>query len=270
MNKTQPSKTYKVVAKETVSWMVEGRTYEVVQNKSFADMWSKLGQEVLGGFYKHRFSDPLPEEQYVEAIEDCGAGCLTKGKFYEVVIDYHEESMWNILKDNSGESGDFWKYRFKDPVTSLPEETSIPEEAPKKLENVFIRVNGEAEKEAAIELLGCMGYKPPRGLNSGSTILGFVGYNDGDLTTLLTPFWSSRVHKELKVDKQVIPAQIIPAKVVFTLAKESTYNVDGKELTRVEVEGVVRSLYIEAGKLEELANVKSNKATTLYNLINGE
>jgi hypothetical protein len=261
MNKTQPSKTYKVVAKETVSWMVEGRTYEVVQNKSFADMWSKLGQEVLGGFYKHRFSDPLTEEiplteeQYVEALETVGT--ITKGVFYKVVGDRTFNQLWYIV-DDEGIKSAYFKERFKHPVTRLPE-------APKKLENVFIRVNGEDEKEAAIELLKGMGYKPPTGLNSGSTILGFVGYSDGDLTALLTPFWSSRVHKELKVNKQTIPA-----KVVFTLAKEKTYYIDGKELTRVEVEGVMKALYEEAEKLEELANVESNKATVLYNLINGE
>jgi hypothetical protein len=92
-----------------------------------------------------------------------------------------------------------------------------------------------------------MGYKPPTGLNSGSTILGFVGYSDGDLTTLLTPFWSSRVHKELKVNKQVIPA-----KVVFTLSKEPTYNVDGKELTRVEVEGIIQGLDIKMNCLRNM------------------
>jgi hypothetical protein len=192
MNKTQPSKTYKVVAKETVGWLVEGSTYEVIQNKKYENMWSHIGKETEGGWFKHRFSEPLTEE------------------------------------------------------------------APKKLENVFIRVNGEAEKEAAIELLGCMGYKPPTGLNSGSTILGFVGYSDGDLTTLLTPFWSSRVHKELKVNKQVIPA-----KVVFTLAKEKTYNIDGKELTRDEVEGMIAEMdknIVEIG-------FKSN---LLYRLLQGE
>jgi hypothetical protein len=244
------SKVYRVIARQSTGIITEGVTYEVLQCEQYEDMWCIVGDQSCRAWLKHRFSEPLPEKHHVEVIED--EGCLlTIGKFYEIIRESARKTAWVIL-DDRGDTDCYCKSRFKEPITELLKES------PKQLENVFIRVNGEAEKEAAIELLKEMGYKPPTGLNSGSTILGFVGYNDGDLTTLLTPFWSSRVHKELKVNKQ-----IIPAKVVFTLSKEKTYNVDGKELTRVEVEGIIAEMdknIVEIG-------FKSN---LLYRLLQGE
>jgi hypothetical protein len=180
MNKTQPSKTYRVVAKETVGWLVEGSTYEVIQNKKYENMWSHIGKETEGGWFKHRFSDPLPEE------------------------------------------------------------------ASKQLENVFIRVNGEDEKEAAIELLVEMGYT---GNVAQPKLYGFPqtveGYNSREIGVYSIPVTSSQ--KELKVNKQTIPA-----KVVFTLSKEPTYNIDEKELTRGEVEGIIQGLDIKMNCLRNM------------------
>jgi hypothetical protein len=212
MSKTQSSsKVYRVIARQSTGIMTEGVTYEVLQCEQYEDMWCIVGDQSCRAWLKFRFSEPLEEETFkVVAKETCG--WLVEGSTYEVIQNKNYENMWSHIGKET--EGGWFKYRFSDPLT---EEIPLPEEAPKQLESVFIRVNGEAEKEAAIELLKEMGYKPPTGLNSGSTILGFVGYNDGDLTTLLTPFWSSRVHKELKVNKQ-----IIPAKVVFTLSKEPT------------------------------------------------
>jgi hypothetical protein len=194
-------------------------------------------------------------------------GIMTEGVTYEVLQCEQHEDMWCIVGDPSSRA--WLKKRFSDP---LNEETPLPEEAPKKLENVFIRVDGEAEKEAAIELLKSIGYngtydnyKSPH-----LSVCMIVGDYQGNISNVSNYCWNNCNYKELKVNKQVIPAQIIPAKVVFTLTKEPTYNVDGKELTRVEVDGIMKALYEEAEKLGELANVKSNKATTLYNLINGE
>lgn len=235
-------------------------------------------------------------KRYVEAIGDCGAECLTKGKFYEVVKDYPVEAMWDILEDDLGESGNFWKWRFKDPVSEIPAKKQyvqaietvsnivagnyyeitgerkssqiwmIKDESggssayskerfkdpinqlpTTKLENVFIRVNGEAEKEAAVELLKSMGYVHSFYKWPQRTFM-MAGDSEGIMRQVTNEWWNCAGFKELKVDKQTF----MQPKTIFTLVKEKTYNVDGKELTRVEVEGIIQGMDIKMNCLRNM------------------
>lgn len=170
------------------------------------------------------------KKQYVQALTTHRT--FIKGNFYVVVQDIFCGNMWNFPEVNSGDCWLAPKQYFSAPVSDIPMKKP-------KLENVFIRVNGDFEKEAAIELLKSMGYYD-YATDHRLYSLFVVGYDDGSFGS----FYDEEVTegcKELKVDKQTF----IQPKTIFTLAKEKTYNVDGKELTRVEVEGIIQDLDIK-------------------------
>ena len=236
------STVYKVKALQDTSQLTEGNIYEVVQDTDDELMWMVLGDNSSTNiWYKSRFSDPIIEQptkkQYVQAIETiCG---IVAGNYYEVLEERTQQQIW-MIKDEAGEIAAYFKERFKAPVNELPKQ---------KLENVFIRVNGNDEKEAAIELLKSLGYDDYSDYGYSTATI-FLACHDGsfggleDFPEYIPEFYK---HKELKVDKQ-----IIPAKTIFTLTKEKTYNVDGKELTRVEVEGIIQGLDIKMNCLRNI------------------
>lgn len=172
------------------------------------------------------------KKQYVQALVNYNA--FIKGNYYSVVQDTICRDVWFFPDAEKGHDWLASKRHFSEVVSEIP---TVPKQ---KLENVFIRVNGEAEKEAAVDLLKSMGYYNFSDYNYDKCVL-FQAYSDGSFGGF-TDDDMIREAKELKVDK----------KVVFTLAKEKTYNVDGKELTRVEVEGMIQDMDIKMNCLRNI------------------
>ena len=174
-------------------------------------------------------------------------GIMDKGLTYEVVQACYDENMWRILGDSANR---YWnKSRFSDPIV---------ERTTKPLENVFIRVNGNDEKGAAIELLKSIGYVLSFYQSPQRTFM-IAGDSEGMMWNVTNEWWNCAGFKELKVDKQTF----IQPKTIFTLAKEKTYNVDGKELTRVEVEGIIADMDAEVNEI-------CKKSQHLFNIIQGD
>lgn len=162
-------------------------------------------------------------KKYVKCINAEGT-CLKNGGIYEVVN--YEGEYTTVLINEHGLSVELEYYhsRFEEYIVTT-----------KKLVNVFIPTANEEEFNAAKELLVGMGYSLGKYSEYEDTtkgILGVVGGRDGIQTTMYTDLHIESGYKVLSLKKHTI----------YSLEEVTTYEVDGKTLTKSEVESKIAEL----------------------------